>query len=272
MKAKQIRLYYGIFLSMFTCIMGVLFIVQAVSILADGGWIQGAFTREIVAERLFPISIPFYIWIAAVAAGLVLSYLYPVKTRSVNKISERATQKRLSLRLPQGVGEEYEKQIKQIATEKRSRTIVYGVCATLCFASAIACAVYLLTPANYTANSINGAMLNVLINAGPWILVAFACCIGMTLYEKFSLLREITVLKALISSNKGNPVIKADTVPPEIFVKIKTVLSSKYAVWGIRGGVAVIAVTFIFLGIFNEGARDVLIKAINICTECIGLG
>ena len=106
MKAKQIRLYYGIFLSVFTCIMGVLFIVQAVSILADGGWIQGAFTREIVAERLFPISIPFYIWIAAVAAGLVLSYLYPVKTRSVNKISERATQKRLSLRLPQGVGEE----------------------------------------------------------------------------------------------------------------------------------------------------------------------
>ena len=42
MKAKQIRLYYGIFLSVFTCIMGVLFIVQAVSILADGGWIQGA--------------------------------------------------------------------------------------------------------------------------------------------------------------------------------------------------------------------------------------
>ncbi len=34
----------------------------------------------------------------------------------------------------------------------------------------------------------------------------------------------------------------------------------------------VIAVIFVILGIFNHGMRDVLVKAINICTECIGLG
>ena len=28
----------------------------------------------------------------------------------------------------------------------------------------------------------------------------------------------------------------------------------------------------IILGVYNGSARDVLIKAINICTECIGLG
>ena len=39
-----------------------------------------------------------------------------------------------------------------------------------------------------------------------------------------------------------------------------------------RSAVGVIAVTFIIVGIFNGGANDVLIKAINICTECIGLG
>lgn len=32
------------------------------------------------------------------------------------------------------------------------------------------------------------------------------------------------------------------------------------------------AAALIALGIFNGGLRDVLIKAINICTECIGLG
>ena len=32
------------------------------------------------------------------------------------------------------------------------------------------------------------------------------------------------------------------------------------------------AVVFIVLGVMNGGLRDVLIKAINICTECIGLG
>ena len=39
-----------------------------------------------------------------------------------------------------------------------------------------------------------------------------------------------------------------------------------------RSLIAVCAVILIILGIANEGARDTLIKAINICTECIGLG
>ena len=31
-------------------------------------------------------------------------------------------------------------------------------------------------------------------------------------------------------------------------------------------------IVFILLGVMNLGARDVLYKAIAICTECIGLG
>ena len=34
----------------------------------------------------------------------------------------------------------------------------------------------------------------------------------------------------------------------------------------------IIAVLLIAVGAANGGARDVLVKAINICTECIGLG
>ncbi|MCI8343608.1 MAG: thioredoxin [Clostridia bacterium] len=36
--------------------------------------------------------------------------------------------------------------------------------------------------------------------------------------------------------------------------------------------VLAVGVTFIVLGVLNDGMHDVLIKAINICTECIGLG
>ena len=32
------------------------------------------------------------------------------------------------------------------------------------------------------------------------------------------------------------------------------------------------AILFIVLGVMNGGLYDVLVKAINICTECIGLG
>ena len=33
-----------------------------------------------------------------------------------------------------------------------------------------------------------------------------------------------------------------------------------------------VAVVFIVLGVMNGQAQDVLIKAVKICTECIGLG
>ncbi|MBQ7948195.1 MAG: thioredoxin [Clostridia bacterium] len=40
----------------------------------------------------------------------------------------------------------------------------------------------------------------------------------------------------------------------------------------IRIGLAVAGVGLFVFGIFNGGMADVLTKAINICTQCIGLG
>lgn len=39
-----------------------------------------------------------------------------------------------------------------------------------------------------------------------------------------------------------------------------------------RIAVLIVAAALIAVGIFNGGMRDVFVKAINICTECIGLG
>ena len=40
----------------------------------------------------------------------------------------------------------------------------------------------------------------------------------------------------------------------------------------LRGALYIAAAALIVCGIANGGMRDVLVKAINICTECIGLG
>ena len=40
----------------------------------------------------------------------------------------------------------------------------------------------------------------------------------------------------------------------------------------LRMAAAAAALILILAGIFNGSARDVMIKAIHICTECIGLG
>ena len=40
----------------------------------------------------------------------------------------------------------------------------------------------------------------------------------------------------------------------------------------VRLAILVIAIAFIIIGIVNGSARDVLFKAVTICTECVGLG
>ena len=268
MKAKKIRLYYGIFLSVFTCVLGAVFIALAVTTFAEGGWQAGAFSREIVAQKLFPVSIVFYFWVAAIIAGFALSVAYPYNARAQVRINESVTLKRLSARLPQGEGEGYDASLKKIYVEKRSRIIVYCVGAAVCCAGARASAVYLFNPANCTQGE---AMLKILINVGPWVLASIIGCVGVTLYEKYSLLREITVLKSLIASNKGNPVVKNGKEINPVLLKIKKTVSSKYFIWGIRGAFAALGVAFIVVGALNGGMHDVLCKAKNICMECIGL-
>ena len=40
----------------------------------------------------------------------------------------------------------------------------------------------------------------------------------------------------------------------------------------LRAGLYGLAALLVALGVLNGGLNDVLVKAINICTECIGLG
>ena len=39
-----------------------------------------------------------------------------------------------------------------------------------------------------------------------------------------------------------------------------------------RIAILVIAIVLVVLGACNEGTKDILTKAVNICTECVGLG
>lgn len=49
-------------------------------------------------------------------------------------------------------------------------------------------------------------------------------------------------------------------------------VNSKKFVYATRLVVFCVAVAFVVVGIINGDAGNVLMKAINICTECIGLG
>ena len=95
----------------------------------------------------------------------------------------------------------------------------------------------------------------------PWVIISFGALIGMVLYEDWNAKKCIPLVKALISENG-----KKEAVP---FVQSKR----KNLVINItRGALLVCAITLIIVGALTGGADGVLQKAINICTECIGLG
>lgn len=69
------------------------------------------------------------------------------------------------------------------------------------------------------------------------------------------------VLKFLVREREKPRAIK----PAEVKTDVRRVRL-------IRVGILVLGVLFVGLGVWNGGLWDVLVKAVNICTECIGLG
>lgn len=268
-KSEKIRLYYGIFLGVLTAVIGALFIISAADIYFSGPNGAGKnYTREIVGEKLSNLLIPVCFWIAAIVAGFVLSVVYPNTNRVSVRRDARDTMKRLSRRMPQeGDPVCYDKYRRA----ERTRIAVYIVCAIVCLFSAVVSGIYLFNAAHFPAENLNAEVLKMLANVLPWVAVAFVTCIGVSVYNRISSQKELPLMKRLIASGKGSPLAE-----PSAFERKKSAVSNflglKQTKLALRLAALALGVTFVIVGIYNGGAGDVLRKAINICTECIGLG
>ena len=139
------------------------------------------------------------------------------------------------------------------AEEALRRKIWYGtgvfvaVCAGLSL-------VFLLNRDNFTSWDLEMVMGRMLIHTLPWIVAAFGAVLAASFFCRRSMEREINLLKGI-----------SGTKAPEAAAKPSRMGHVRIALYAV-------AMVLIVLGIHNGGMRDVLIKAINICTECIGLG
>ena len=133
------------------------------------------------------------------------------------------------------------------------KKIVYGTVAVIAVCAALSL-VFLLNRDNFTSWDLEMVMGQMLLHTLPWIVVAFAAVIVASVFCRRSIEREIGLLKGVSGSKAPEANAKPSRLP---YVRI-----ALYA----------LAIVLIVLGINNGGMRDVLIKAINICTECIGLG
>ena len=212
---------------------------------ASGLHIQSVYRAEDVIARLKGLRI----WVIGYLALLVaVCVMVP---GGVRKGSAGAMEPENRLRLMKKKLAELPEAAR--AEELLRKKVMYGTAAVMAVCAALSLS-YLLNRANFTSWDLETVMGQMLVHTLPWIIAAFAAVIAASFVCRRSMEREINLLKGV----SGN---KAPEAAPKTF-PVRYVRIALYA----------LAITLIVLGINNGGMRDVLIKAINICTECIGLG
>ena len=171
--------------------------------------------------------------------------------------------------------------------EERRRRIARGACGGICAVCAVMAARYLANPAHFTSRELEPVIGRMLWHIAPWTLVGFACAILCECFRGRSLRREIdlaarSVKRASVENTRtdsGVPRERKTYSGEEASIENARTGSgepcerkARPAKTAARAVAFALAVGLLALGAANGGMRDVLVKAINICTECIGLG
>lgn len=265
---KSVRLYCGIFLGVFTVVVGALFAWQVLDIFNSSSapvLDRKPFTREIVIAALSKIDLFFWLWIGAIVVGFVLWEVFPVKEKT-RKICPDLQYARLISRLPEvapeGLVADYDQVIK---TQKLAFGVKIGgyVLAAIAVLTTV---IYLCIPSNFNNKAVTLEILDMAKVVVP-VFVAAA-----VLYSVGATLLKYSVKNALPSLQKVTKGVSVSAKPTTAVQKVQNFFEDKRVVLAIRIALAVIAVGLIIWGSLNGNAQAVFIKAINICTECIGLG
>ena len=213
---------------------------------ASGLHLQNVYRMDDVVERLRRLSVPLVACVLLIALTALLHLVFSKNDSQRPKVSSanilRLRKQRIA-ELPEAA-----------KREERFRLCVKGVAAFLILLCAVVSMTYLLNSTHFTSWDLESVMGNMMLHVGPWCAFAFLIAIGASLLCGRSVEREIASLKGCPLSKEA-PAAKKE--------RSSTMLQI---------GLYVLAAVFIVLGVMNGGWYDVLVKAINICTECIGLG
>ena len=106
----------------------------------------------------------------------------------------------------------------------------------------------------------------------PWVVIGLSSLIITTVLQEKSMQRESEAAQARIKEEKeGGTARDPEAVRADSRLYYTEPGTAKRRIT-VRRVLMIAAVCFIVMGIFNGSMKDVLVKAIRICTECVGLG
>lgn len=252
--AKPLPRLFGIALSAVIILAGICLIAACVSIYRSG---DQPYSPESVANAFSYIAVVIYLCLGMVVLGFLGSLFFPID------IKKRPPEKQYPLilsRLQQsktldGCAPELR---QQILAQRRLRKRVTWITGVLLLLGSTVFLSYALDASHFPLEDINGAVLRSFLLLLPCAAIPFAAAVFSACANKKSMIAEIALLKQA-------PAAARPTAPP----------AKKTFPIGIpaaRTVLLVLGVAILIYGFVTGGTADVLVKAINICTECVGLG
>jgi len=212
----------------------------------NGVHLTSVYTVDKVAQRLKPLTPVF------AGYGLLVIAALAVQAASAPAASRMTLTPENRLRLVKARVAEMPQAALKEERSRRWLRLIAGAAVLVC---AVCSLVYLLDGRNFTDWELEGVMGRMLLHVAPWVVMAFAVLIAASLACARSMEKELEALRDAPRCEK-----QAATEGRRLPVN------------GLRVVLYAVAAVFIVLGVMNGGLYDVLVKAINICTECIGLG
>ena len=213
--------------------------------------LEPIYTREIVAEKAAPIAPLFFIAVGLLAAGLVLD----IKDENANRPAEDCEFRRDMITAR--VVNPSDAMRRARSGQKRWLLIGWGVF-ILCMLPIL---FYIINPAHFPQEDLEAMFFSLILVIFPWTVMGLGALAVCFRIRERCMIREIEAAQEQLREEKEAGVrteTKAAPLPKSIGV-LQTALIA-------------IAIGLIVAGVLNGSARDVLYKAINICTECVGLG
>lgn len=252
----RIRRIYDILLSISIIVAGICLIAGSLTIYFTG---EQTYSREIVADTFSSIAIPVYICLALTIISFIWELVLPspVQKQKPRKAYAFILERLLEKRDLSQCSEEFLYSMDKERKIRKLHTIIRTV--LLCISS-IAFLSYALNGNNFHQSEINTSMIHAMWILIPCMAVPFGYAVFTVYHNDKSLKREIELLKQV-------PVSSTAKTTKEV-----SVCHSEKKENTLRYALLFVGITIMVYGFISGGTADVLTKAINICTECIGLG
>ena len=251
---KRLRRIYGIILSISLVIAGICLIAGCIAIYNAG---EHPYSRETVGTAFSKIAVPVYASLILTAVGFILEFLYPAESEKRNApkdypniINRLAVKKDLD-KCDKALADS----IRKERDARKRRSLILTV--ILCISSAVFL-VYALNSNNFHQSQINESVIDAMKLLFPCLAVPFVYGVFTAYSNEKSFIREIELIKQAPSSEAKNGSDKKS--PSAIGFSV------------LRYILLAVGIGILIFGYISGGTADVLTKAVNICTECIGLG